>query len=179
MFPEAVRRATMKVENLGFSYTVGHQVLRDISFTLEPGRIMTLLGPNGSGKTTLLNCMARQTSTNTGHVRIDGTDTGSMSTDEIARSIGFVPQTVVPAFAYATLDYVVTGCAPRMGLFRKPGPAEYETAWQALELMELTHLAHKPYKEISGGERQQVTIARALAQQAGILLMDEPTAHLD
>ncbi len=169
----------MRVEGLGFAYEGSPPVLRDISFTLEPGRIITILGPNGSGKTTLLHCMARLSSPGSGSVSIGGADMAGMSQAEVARNLGFVPQSLMPAFAYEVLEYVVTGCAPRMGLFQKPGHKEYRTATRAIELMELSHLSRKPYTQISGGERQQVSIARVLAQQTGIVLMDEPTAHLD
>jgi len=169
----------MRVNGLGFAYEGSPPVLHDISFSLDPGRIICILGPNGSGKTTLLHCMASLLEPDHGSVRIGDADVAGMSGGQIARNVGFVPQSLVPAFAYEVLDYVVTGCAPRMALFQKPGQREYDTAARAIALMELTHLAHKPYTNISGGERQQVSIARVLAQQTGIVLMDEPTAHLD
>jgi iron complex transport system ATP-binding protein len=169
----------MRVEGLGFAYEGSPPVLRDISFSLDPGRVICILGPNGSGKTTLLHCMARLLEPASGSVRIGGADIAGMSHGEVARNLGFVPQSLIPAFAYEVLDYVVTGCAPRMGLFQKPGPQEFEMATKAIEMMQLTHLMHKSYTNISGGERQQVSIARVIAQQTGIVLMDEPTAHLD
>lgn len=169
----------LDVEGLGFSYEGGHAVLKDISFSVGPGRIVAILGPNGSGKTTLLNCMARLAMPGRGIVRIGGVDASSLSLDEMARSVSFVPQSTVPAFDYEVIEYVVTGCAPRMGLFKKPGPEEYAIARRAIEALGLGHLERKPYTRISGGERQQVSIARALAQRSGIMLLDEPTAHLD
>ncbi len=169
----------MEVDGLGFAYDAGPEVLRDISFRVEPGRIVSILGPNGAGKTTLLLCMARLARPRTGSIRIGGKDAYAMSPAEAARLLGFVPQGVQPAFAYGVLDYVVTGCAPRLGLFQKPGDEEYAVAREALGMLGLTHLSDKPYTKISGGERQLASIARALAQRTGILLMDEPTAHLD
>ncbi|MDL2257760.1 ABC transporter ATP-binding protein [Eubacteriales bacterium OttesenSCG-928-K08] len=167
------------IENLSFSYLGGPMICRDISFSIEPGHVIAILGPNGAGKTTLLNCIANLQLPTSGRVCIDKKDMRQIPPKEVAQAIGFVPQLIVPTFAYSVIDYVVTGCAPRLGMFQRPKQEHYEIAANALELIGISHLAQKYYNEISGGERQQASIARAIAQQPAIILMDEPTAHLD
>lgn len=167
------------VENLHFSYADGPPVCRDISFSITPGKVIAILGPNGAGKTTLLNCIANLQLPTSGRICLDGKDMRHMPARDIAQAIGFVPQLIIPTFAYQVIDYVVTGCAPRLGLFQRPKQAHYDTAADAIARMGITHLSRKYYTQISGGERQQASIARALAQKPAVILMDEPTAHLD
>ncbi len=169
----------LQVKDLGFSYDGSRQIFRDISFEIHAGEIVCLLGPNGIGKTTLLNCLARLREPLQGSVLLNGEDMGEMPAREVARIIGYVPQTLLPSFDYTVLEYVVTGNAPWLGTFEKPGPEHYKRAEEALAQMTISHLAQKPYTRISTGELQQVSIARAIAQQARLILMDEPTAHLD
>lgn len=169
----------LQVKDLGFSYDGSRQIFRDISFEVRAGEIVCLLGPNGIGKTTLLNCLARLREPLLGSVLLGGEDMAHMPAREIARIIGYVPQTLLPSFDYTVLEYVVTGNAPWLGTFEKPGPEHYHRAEEALEQMAISHLANKAYTRISTGELQQVSIARAIAQKARLILMDEPTAHLD
>ncbi len=169
----------LQVKDLGFSYDGSRQIFKDISFEVHAGEIVCLLGPNGIGKTTLLNCLARLREPLQGSVLLNGEDMANLPARDIARIIGYVPQTLLPSFDYTVLEYVVTGNAPWMGTFEKPGPEHYQRAEAALEQMAISHLAHKPYTRISTGELQQVSIARAIAQKARLILMDEPTAHLD
>lgn len=170
---------TIEVRNIDFAYEGGPRILHEISFSVKQGQILCILGPNGIGKTTLLNCMMNLATPNQGEILIDGKDMKTMSPKDVASNLAFVPQFIIPAFAYEVLSYVVTGCAPKIGTFEKPKKKHYEIAQQALEQMELLHLSEKYYTEISAGERQQVSIARALAQRPKVILMDEPTAHLD
>jgi len=165
--------------DLSFSYPNGKQVFERLTFDIPEGRVLSVLGPNGSGKSTLLSCLARLLVPKSGDVLFDGKSYRRMSPREIARSIGFVPQDIIPSFDYTVIDYVVTGCAPRMGVFQKPKADEYEAAWDAIETMKLEHLAEKSFMRISSGERQQVAIARVIAQDPSVILLDEPTAHLD
>ena len=169
----------LQVKDLGFSYDGSRQIFRDISFEVRAGEIVCLLGPNGIGKTTLLNCLARLREPLLGSVLLGGEDMAHMPAREIARIIGYVPQTLLPSFDYTVLEYVVTGNAPWLGTFEKPGSEHYQRAEEALEQMAISHLANKAYTRISTGELQQVSIARAIAQKARLILMDEPTAHLD
>jgi len=169
----------MQLEKVGFSYNGTRQIFSDISFEVKTGQIVCLLGPNGIGKTTLLTCMAKLREPNQGRILINGKDMTGLSTKDVARVIGYVPQTLMPSFDFTVLDYVVTGSAPWLGTFEKPKAEHYERAEQALIQMEIDHLRDKPYTRISTGELQQVSIARAIAQQSRLILMDEPTAHLD
>jgi len=169
----------MQLEKVGFSYNGNRQIFSDISFEVKTGEIVCLLGPNGIGKTTLLTCMAKLREPNQGRILINGEDMTGLSTKDVARVIGYVPQTLMPSFDFTVLDYVVTGSAPWLGTFEKPKAEHYERAEQALIQMEIDHLRDKPYTRISTGELQQVSIARAIAQQSRLILMDEPTAHLD
>ncbi|MGI5882308.1 MAG: ABC transporter ATP-binding protein [Dethiobacteria bacterium] len=153
--------------------------MRDISFSVDEGQIVCILGPNGVGKTTLLNCLANLATPTKGQIMLGGKDMRYLAQREIATRIAFVPQFIIPSFAYEVLSYVVTGCAPRLGTFEKPKREHYELARRSLGQMEISHLEEKYYTQISGGERQQVSISRALTQRPGIIMMDEPTAHLD
>ena len=171
--------ALLQVKDLGFSYDGSRQIFKDISFEVRAGEIVCLLGPNGIGKTTLLNCLARLREPLEGSVLLNGEEMANLPARNIAQTIGYVPQTLLPSFDYTVLEYVVTGNAPWLDTFEKPGPEHYQRAEEALEQMAISHLAQKPYTRISTGELQQVSIARAIAQKARLILMDEPTAHLD
>lgn len=169
----------IEVKNMGFAYDGAPLLLNDISFSVGRGQIICVLGPNGSGKTTLLHCLANLEVPTKGKIMIDGKDREKMTPQEVAANIGFVPQFITPSFSYEVLDYVVTGCAPTIGTFQKPKQEHNEAAQESLKQMGILHLAQKYYNQLSGGERQQVSIARALAQHPKVILMDEPTAHLD
>ncbi len=168
-----------EVKNISFSYEENCILLKNISFPIEQGKTICILGPNGVGKTTLLNCIANLITLTEGEILLEGKDIKKMDAKEIARKVAFVPQLIIPSFSYEVLSYVVTGCAPRIGTFEKPKKLHYEIAQNALEQMGILYLSNKYYTQISGGERQLVSIARALAQRPRIILMDEPTAHLD
>ncbi len=154
-------------------------VLRDVSLVIHQAETLTILGPNGSGKTTLLNAAAGLLTPTSGGVCYDGQQQAKLSPQQKARLVGYVPQSAVTTFDYRVLDYVVTGCAPQIGTFQRPGAKHYDIAMSALLDMGIAHLAEQSYMRISGGERQQVSIARVLAQCPRYILMDEPTAHLD
>ncbi len=170
---------TIHVRELGFSYSKGKSIFKNLNITIAEGRILSVLGPNGAGKSTLLACIARLHLPDEGDVLIDGRSYREMSQREIACALGFVPQNIVPSFDYSVLDYVVTGCAPRMKLFQKPKEKEYEAAWKAIQSMKLEHIAEKSFSKISSGERQQAAIARVIGQSPRFILLDEPTAYLD
>jgi len=154
-------------------------VVREVSFAVPEGRLAVLLGPNGSGKTTLFKCMAGLWSPEAGRILFDGNDIAGISHRDRARLLAVVPQEHTPPFPYSVMEAVLMGRAPHVGLYAAPSATDEEAAWTALCAVGVSHLAERPYTRISGGERQLVLIARALAQDAPLLLLDEPTSHLD
>ncbi len=167
------------VRDLCFSYGAGAFQLEDINLEVRAGEVVTLLGPNGSGKTTLLYCIAGLYRPQRGQVLVDGKEVSKLPRREAAKIIGFVPQDHHPSFPYLSLDVVAMGRAAHLGLLGSPNRRDLEIARRALEAVGAFHLADRIYTQVSGGERQLILIARALAQEPKILLLDEPTAHLD
>jgi iron complex transport system ATP-binding protein len=153
--------------------------LRDVSLTVAPGAFVGLLGPNGCGKTTLLKLLSGVVSPDSGRVDIAGQPLASMSRRDAARRIAVVPQETHPAFEFTVMEMVLMGRHPHLGVFQLEGPDDFAVVRDALEATGTTHLAARRFSELSGGERQRVVIASALAQSAGVLLLDEPTASLD
>lgn len=168
----------MRLSNASFSYGE-KRVFSDVSFDLERGEVLSLLGPNGCGKTTLLRCLNGSLRLDQGSVSLNGRDTTSLGSTEVAKVMGFVFQEHTVLFPYPVLEVVRMGRAPHLGFFSSPSTRDTEIAHEALETVGILHLSGKPYNQISGGERQLALIARALAQQPEILLLDEPTSHLD
>ncbi len=169
-----------EVKDLTFSYgNSERKVLDNASLTLNAGEVLCILGPNGAGKTTLLNCMAGLLRPDGGSIKLCGRELGQMSAREIAQTVGYVPQLHTPAFDYRVLDFILMGHAPKTGVFSKPSREDEEMCLGVLRSMNLEHIAYKSYLEISGGERQQLLIARSIVQQPKAILFDEPTAHLD
>lgn len=169
----------LKVENLSFEYIPGHPVFSDISFTLEKGEVLSILGTNGAGKSTLLNCIGNLYRPKSGHIYLDGKKMNTMTMREVAQIIGYVPQVHSPSFSYTVREFVVMGRTPYIGAFSKPGREDYEIAERSMERMKIAHLQHKAFTELSGGEQQLVMISRVLTQEPDLILLDEPTNHLD
>ncbi len=170
--------STLEVRNVSFSYGE-HQVLNDVSFKVDAGKLVSVLGPNGVGKSTLFRCMLGLLKTYDGSITVDGKETRNMGARELAHHVAYVPQSHYPAFNYTVLDMVLMGTSSRTSPFSPPRGKEITAAMEALERMGMAEFAHRDYTHISGGERQMVLIARALAQHAKVLMMDEPTANLD
>ena len=169
-----------EINNITFKYPGSERkVLDDASLSLEKGDILCILGPNGAGKTTLLNCMAGLLKPQSGDIKLQGKNLKEMSEREIAKTVAFVPQLHTPTFDYSCVDFVLMGRAPQIGVFSRPTQEEEEMCLKVLTEMGIEHLAFKSYMEISGGERQQLLIARAIVQEPEVVLFDEPTAHLD
>ena len=154
-------------------------VLQHVSAELARGQVLGILGPNGSGKTTLLRLLSGTRSPSTGEVSLDGTPLGRLSRRAVARRIAVVPQETQLAFDYTVMEMVLMGRHPHLGLFQIEGPADVEIARDALAATGTAHLVARQFNTLSGGEKQRVVIASALAQSSDILLLDEPTASLD
>jgi len=169
----------IEVKNLSFSYKKGIPVLHDVNFQLQSGKFICLLGPNGVGKSTLFKCMLGLLRNYTGEILIDGENTRSLTQKQLARKVAYIPQSTAPVFNYTVADVVLMGTTSLTSGFSSPGEKERVYVTQALETLNIQHLRDRMFMNISGGERQLVLVARALAQQAGILFMDEPTANLD
>lgn len=153
-------------------------VVSGCSLSIGPGEVVALIGPNGSGKSTLMKTIAGAVRPLRGTVRVLGDDVTGLSKREIARRIGYVPQIESPAFDFRVRDVVLMGRLPHSdGMFETSD--DKKAAVHAMERAGCVGLAHRPMSELSGGEGQRVRIARALAQSAPVLLMDEPTTHLD
>ena len=169
---------SIEVKHLSFSY--GHRpVLHDISFRAEKGEFLSILGPNGVGKTTLFRCVLGLLSGYTGQVLVDGVDARQFNAREAAKHIAYIPQSSRSVFNYSVSDIVLMGRTSALSAFRSPGKADRELCRWAMEKVGISHLADRCFHKLSGGEQQLVLIARALAQKAPVLMLDEPTANLD
>ena len=166
------------VENVDFSYR-DRKTLSNINFSVRRGEICGLLGPNGSGKTTLLKCINGILRSASGSILIHGRDMAGLSREEIAKLVALVPQELNVVFSFTVIQMVLMGGNVRFGLSGIPGKKDYLGVLEILEEVRIEHLAQRRYNELSGGEKQMVLIARALFQGAGMLLLDEPTSHLD
>lgn len=170
----------VSVSGLSFSYNgVKRSVLHDISLEIPAGGVTAILGPNGSGKTTLLRLLLGVLRPRAGEILLAGKPQGSYPRRERSQMIGLVPQDEHIPFDFSVLEYVLLGRAPYLNPLSMPGEADHQIAIEALHTAGLAHLQHRPLPNLSGGERQLATVARALAQEPRILLLDEPTAHLD
>jgi iron complex transport system ATP-binding protein len=170
--------ALVEVKGVGFSYG-GPFRLEGVSFKVGAGEALVLLGPNGCGKTTLLKCINALLSPSHGEIAVLGKNVMRLGRAELSRLIGFVPQTHSPPFPYTVMDVVLMGRASHMTIFQQPSRVDYALSEKALELVGIAHMKDRVYTQISGGERQLALIARAIAQEPRLLLLDEPTAHLD
>lgn len=154
-------------------------VVEGISIKVESGEILCLLGPNGVGKTTLFKTILGFLKLRGGEILLDGENVQTWSRSRLAKAIGYVPQAHTPPFPFKVIDVVVMGRAAHLGITASPSKADIMIAEEALAILDVQFLKDRIYTEISGGERQMVLIARALAQKPKILVMDEPTSNLD
>lgn len=169
----------LEVIDATFAYGGGDPVFSGISFQLGKGEVLCLLGPNGCGKTTLLDCILGINRLKSGRILLNDRDAASFAPGQIARHIAYVPQVHTHTFPYRVIDVVTMGRAVYIGRFSSPSRSDVRIAEEMLEAVGLTHLRNRPYTQLSGGEVRLVMIARALAQKTPVIVMDEPTAHLD
>lgn len=170
----------MKLEIKKASFGYGNNILfKDLSFNLKSGELLCVLGPNGVGKTTLFKTILMLLKLKSGEILIDGKNINNFSNKELYKYISYVPQAHTPPFPFSVLDVVLMGRAVYIKDFSSPSKIDLEIAEKSLNILEISHLKNKIYTELSGGERQLVLIARALAQEASIIIMDEPTSNLD
>lgn len=168
----------LRVDDLWFSYG-GVPVLTGISFEVEYGQMLAVIGPNGSGKSTLLRAISGVVSPQRGKVFVGEEDAARLKPADQARKVAVVSQNPTLPGAFTVLDVVLMGRTPHLGLLGREGPKDLAAARWAMEVTETWPLAHRRVGELSGGEQQRVVIARALTQEPKVLLLDEPTAHLD
>jgi iron complex transport system ATP-binding protein len=170
----------LSISGLTFSYDgPGRAVLRDLSLEVPMGAVTALLGPNGSGKTTLLRLLLGVLRPAAGTIRLAGRPQASYSRRERGQFVGLVPQDEHIPFDFSLVEYVLLGRAPYLSPLQMPGEADRQVALEALHVVGMDDMQDRVLPNLSGGERQLATLARALAQQPHVLLMDEPTAHLD
>ena len=168
----------LEVQALDFGFP-GRTIGRGVGFRLEAGEVLCVLGPNGGGKTTLFRTLLGLLEPHGGSIQIEGASLPSLSRAEIARRVGYVPQGHSAYFAFTVREFVLMGRTAHLGVFSSPSRKDFAVAARALESLGIAHLADQPVTEISGGERQLALVARALAQEPKLLVLDEPTASLD
>ena len=167
----------LKIQNLSVSYG-SRRILHDISLNVQSGEVLALIGPNGAGKSTLIRA-ASGVIPYEGHVRTNGDDFITLTPMQRAKYIATVPQAVSMPPAYTVWETVLLGRTPYLGFLGQPSQKDEEIARQALQRVSALQFADRRVGELSGGERQRILLARALCQSTPILLLDEPTTHLD
>jgi iron complex transport system ATP-binding protein len=166
----------LTIDHLSFSYS-SFPVLKGIDLAVDLGEVLSIVGPNGSGKSTLLKCINRILKTKGNTVFVDGKDINKLNLKELSKIMGYVPQSSMSVFPFTVFDIVMMGRTPY--IHWSPSEQDYEIVAETLDFLGLSDLAMRHFNELSGGEQQKVIIARALAQQPKILLLDEPTSNLD
>ena len=168
----------LRIEDVSVSYG-GRGVLDRVTFNVESGQVVALVGPNGAGKSTLIRAVSGVVPMQNGDVRIDGSLLSRLSTIERARYLAVVPQARSLPPSFTVYESVLLGRTPHLGWLGRTGPRDHERVQYALEHTQMLALAERYVGELSGGEQQRVLLARALAQDTPVLLLDEPTTHLD
>ncbi|MEM2998561.1 MAG: ABC transporter ATP-binding protein, partial [Thermoproteota archaeon] len=168
------------IKNLKYKYKEdAADVLKGVSFEVPKGKVSALLGPNGSGKSTLFKILLKILIPYEGKIYIDGKDVDSIDASYLSKIMAWIPQEEDSFFPYTVYEYVLMGRAPHLGFFDVPNEEDEEVVYNVLHRLGLLKIAHRKVPSLSGGEKRLVSIARALAQESDILIMDEPTAHLD
>ncbi|MBO6123505.1 MAG: ABC transporter ATP-binding protein [Methanobrevibacter sp.] len=173
-----IENKLFEVKNISFDYD-GEEIFSNISFFIDKGDVLCILGPNGTGKTTLIKCLNGLHDIKSGEISVNGNDMKKLSFKQISKHIGYIPQSHVPSFPFKVFDVVLMGRAPYLNLTDSPKDEDVEIAEDALKTLGIEDLKDKEYTNLSGGERQLVFLARVLCQKPDILILDEPTSHLD
>lgn len=169
----------IEIENLSFEYTIDSVILKDISFVVSPGTFLTIAGPNGIGKSTLLNLISGILKPNSGTIRIDKIPVKSYNPKDLATKVAIVRQESTPVFGFSVLETVLMARIPYYGSTGFESAEDIRIANEAMQATDTAQFASRMIMNLSGGERQRVYIARALAQNSPVLLLDEPTSFLD
>lgn len=172
-------KTILTVENASFWYTSERVLYKNLSLDAREGEIIAILGPNGVGKTTFLRCMMGMLAWKEGRTLLEGKNITELQTREIGKTIAYVPQARSLPFSFTVLDVVLMGRAAHIGPWAQPGKEDYRLARLALERMGIGSMADRTFSRLSGGEAQMVLIARALAGNPKIIVLDEPESHLD
>lgn len=168
----------LNVKNISFAYQ-DKNIFEDISFSIDKGDVLTILGSNGTGKTTLIKCLNGLNKINNGDIYIRDQNIDTLSYREVSKFMGYIPQSHDATFPFTVFDVVVMGRAPYLSLNNLPKEKDSGIALKSLKTLGIEHLKDKEYTNLSGGERQLVFLARVITQQPDVLLLDEPTSHLD
>lgn len=168
----------LDVKGISFSYD-DETIFSDICFSINKGDVLCILGPNGTGKTTLIKCLNGLHDIDSGEILINGENMKKLSFKQISKHIGYIPQSHVSSFPFKVFDVVLMGRAPYLNLTDSPKEEDKKIALDALKTLGIDDLMDKEYTNLSGGERQLVFLARVLCQKPDILILDEPTSHLD
>jgi len=166
----------LQAKDIIFGYD-SNPILENVNFEIAPSRLVPIVGPNGSGKSTLIKCIDRIVSPQGGSILIDRKDVTKMSRMDVARYLSYVPQSSVRIFPTNVFDTILMGRRPHIGWLGSEG--DEEKVWDVLRLLNIERLAMSNFNELSGGQQQKVLIARALVQEAEVMLLDEPTSNLD
>lgn len=169
----------IEVNHLNFAYSSQARVLQDLSFEVMPGTFVGIAGPNGAGKSTLLNLLCGSLKPKSGTIKIDAAAIKSYSTEALAEKVAIVRQEFVPVFGFSVIETVLMARTSHYGQMGFESKADRQIVNEALKATDTLRFASRPLAQLSGGERQRVFIARALAQNTPILLLDEPTSFLD
>ena len=169
----------LRVENGAFFYRKGTPVFNDINFEVGEGEILAILGPNGAGKTTMLRCITGMLKWRSGKSILDGQDVASMKPKQIWSKMAYVPQAKSVSSAYSAIEMVLLGRSSHLNVFEAPKQADVQKAMEVLDFLGIAHLAEKKCSEVSGGELQMILIAKALASDPQVLILDEPESNLD
>ena len=171
----------LQADQIEFRYegATSRPVFSELSLAVGKGSVFCLLGPNGTGKSTLLKCLCGLLQCGKGRILLNGNSIRYLGPTTLAQAIGYVPQSQVPVFPYAVEEVVVMGRAPHLKTLAMPSKTDYQKAGRAMDAVGITHLARRPCTRLSGGEWQLTLLARALVQEAQLLILDEPTSHLD